>query len=286
MTAPDVTGTALLVAATRALRAAGVDDPARDARVLLAHVLGVDRGRLTLVLPDDVSAPVQSAYQAAITARADRQPVSQITGKREFYGREFIVTSDVLDPRPETELLVQTALENPFASVLDLGTGTGCILLTLLAENQSASGVGTDVSTKALAVCERNAAALDLGKRCITLQGSWFEPVGNGRFDLIVSNPPYITDAEMTELSPEVRIWEPHLALTPGGDGLDAYREITAKAQNHLSPNGRLMVEIGAGQGADVFALFTAAGFQDVRILKDLSGHDRVVCGMLPSGHE
>ena len=282
------TGSELLVAATQALRAAGVDDPTRDARVLLAHVLGIDRSRLTLVLPDEVEDHSVAAFERAIKARAARQPVAQITGMRAFYGRNFIVTRDVLDPRPDTELLVETALATPFETVLDLGTGSGCILLTLLAENQQADGLGVDVSAAALAVGERNAQALGVADRGRLAEGSWFDAVKHGaRFDLIVSNPPYISAAEMTELAPEVASWEPHLALTPGGDGLAAYRVITSTAPHYLSPNGHLMVEIGAGQAPAVKNLFKAADFTAIRVLKDLSGHDRVVCGKWVGGrHE
>ncbi|MCK8463702.1 peptide chain release factor N(5)-glutamine methyltransferase [Aliiroseovarius sp. S1339] len=274
------TGSDLLVAATQTLRAAGVDDPARDARVLLAHVLGIDRSRLTLVLPDEVEDHAAAAFGRVIEARAARQPVAQITGTRAFYGRDFIVTRDVLDPRPDTELLVDTALETPFETVLDLGTGSGCILLTLLAENQLADGQGVDVSAAALVVAKRNARSLGVADRARLTEGSWFDAVKKGaQFDLIVSNPPYISAEEMTTLVPEVASWEPRLALTPGGDGLAAYRAITSTAPRHLVPRGHLMVEIGAGQAPAVKNLFEAADFTAIRVLKDLSGHDRVVVG-------
>lgn len=276
------TANLLLVQATRDLRAAGVDDPARDARILLAHVLGVDRGRLTLILPDPVTPAQEAGFAELITARAARQPVAQIIGKRAFYGREFIVTPDVLDPRPETELLVDTALEQAFDSVLDLGTGSGCILLTLLAERADAIGIGGDLSADALAVAARNAAALGLEARAQFVQGSWFDVAGDARFDLVVSNPPYIAADKMAGLAPDVRDWEPHLALTPGADGVSAYRLITAAAARHLTPGGRLIVEIGAAQGRAVQQLYAAAGFQDIRIWRDLSGHDRVVGGICP----
>lgn len=277
------TANLLLVQATRDLRAAGVDDPTRDARILLAHALGVDRLRLTLILPDTVTPAQESAFATLVTARAARQPVAQIIGKRAFYGREFIVTPDVLDPRPDTELLVDTALEQAFDSVLDLGTGSGCILLTLLAERARATGIGGDLSADALAVAVRNAAALGLESRARFTQGSWFEVVQpDACFDLIVSNPPYIAADEMPGLAADVRDWEPHLALTPGGDGLDPYRILTKKAAQHLTANGRLIVEIGAGQGRAVHAMFAKAGFQHPKVLKDLSGHDRVVVGNSP----
>lgn len=274
----------ILVQATRDLRAAGVDDPARDARILLAHVLGVDRGRLTLILPDPVTPAQAEDFAKAITARAARQPVAQIIGKRAFYGREFIVTPDVLDPRPDTELLVDTALEQAFDRVLDLGTGSGCILLTLLAERAGTTGLGGDLSAKALAVAAQNAGALGLAARARFAQGSWFDVAGAARFDLIVSNPPYIAADEMPALAADVRDWEPHLALTPGGDGLDPYRILTAQAGRYLVPGGRLIVEIGAGQGGAVRDMFIAAGLQNPQLLQDLSGHDRVVSAVWPAG--
>lgn len=273
-------GAQLLGAATRTLRDAGVDDPVRDARVLLAHVLGVDRSRLTVVLPDKIADHEAAAYERAIAARAKRQPVAQITGTRAFYGRDFIVTGDVLDPRPDTELLIDTALSASFDTLLDLGTGTGCILLTLLAERPEAQGQGVDLSADALSIARSNAQVLQVADRAEFTEGSWFEMVdADKRFDLIVCNPPYISEDEMATLAPEVRDWEPHLALTPGGDGLAAYHQIISEAPQHLVPGGRLIVEIGAGQGAAVRNLFQRAGFVAIQLLKDLSQHDRVVIG-------
>ena len=274
------TGTALLIAATQTLRAAGVNDPARDARVLLAHALGIDRSRLTLALPDEVAQEAEAVFAASINARTARQPVAQIIGKRAFYGRDFYVTSDVLDPRPDTERLVETALDHPFDTVVDLGCGSGCILLTLLAERPLATGQGVDISAPALGVAQKNASQLALTDRAAFVEGSWFDPLAKAEpVDLIVSNPPYISEAEMRALAPELRDWEPHVALTPGGDGLAAFRIIVAQAPDFLRPKGRLIVEIGATQGRAVSGLFESAGFQSVRVVQDLTGHDRVVTG-------
>lgn len=266
-----MTGARALALAVSRLRAAGVDDPARDARVLLANVLGIDRSRLTLVLQDEFA--MEDAFESAIAARAARQPVAQIIGRREFYGREFIVTSDVLDPRPDTERLIEVALDGAFSSVLDLGTGSGCILLTLLAE-RDATGVGVDVSGGALDVAQRNGERLAVNASFV--QSDWFAGV-TGMFDLIVSNPPYITAAEMNDLSPEVANWEPRIALTPEGDGLDAYRIIAARAGDFLHPKGRLIVEIGPTQGAAVQGLMAKAGFGHCQLFQDMDGRDRVV---------
>nr|WP_203564929.1 peptide chain release factor N(5)-glutamine methyltransferase [Aliiroseovarius sp. PrR006] len=267
----------MLAGAVARLREAGINDPARDARILLAYALGVERSRLTLVLYDDVTSDQAAAFERAIEARVARQPVAQIVGRRAFYGRDFIVTPDVLDPRPDTELLVDLALSAPFETVSDLGTGSGCILLSLLAERPNATGQGVDLSELALAVAGRNADLLGVSDRVVFHSGSWFEPVVDARFDLIVSNPPYITQDEMTQLSPEVRDWEPHMALTPGGDGLDAYRIIIQAAPNHLAEEGRLLLEIGHLQGHAVSELCRAAGFTTVVVHQDLGGKDRVV---------
>ena len=273
-----ITAQGLLVSGVRQLTTGGIEGAAQDARVLLAHVLGIPRDRLTLVLPDAVTADQTRAFDAAITARIARQPVAQIIGKRLFYGRSFIVTGDVLDPRPETEELVAEALKDAFKTVLDLGTGSGCILLSLLAERIDATGVGVDLSEAALSVAKQNRTALNLEPRAEFMSGSWFGPV-QGRFDLIVSNPPYIAADEMMGLSQDVLQWEPHLALTPGGDGLEPYRILTRQASDHLNTNGRLIVEIGPSQGAAVEKMFHAAGFATVRVGQDLDGRDRIVCG-------
>jgi release factor glutamine methyltransferase len=277
---------AALAAALARLAAAGVPDPARDARVLLAHAAGIAADRLSLHMDDALTPDAAARFDVALTARAARQPVAQITGGRDFWRHRFIVTPDVLDPRPETETLVAEALRAPFARLLDLGTGSGAILLSLLAERPAATGLGTDLSHAALGVARRNAQALGLADRAAFALSDWFADVA-GRFDLIVSNPPYIAAAEIPGLAPEVRDWEPRLALTPrdatgddpGGDGLAAYRAIALRAPAHLAPGGRLMVEIGPTQGAAVAALFTAAGLTDVAVLPDLDGRDRVVRG-------
>ena len=265
------------------LQEAGIEDAARDARVLLAHALGIGHDRLTLKLQDEMTPPQEAMYDAALAARRARQPVAQITGRRLFWGLSFRVTRDVLDPRPETETLVAEALSRPFLKVLDLGTGSGCILLSCLKGMPLARGLGTDISDAALQVAMGNTRDLGLEARARFRKSDWFAGV-TGAYDLIVSNPPYIAAEEMPALAPEVRDWEPHLALTPGGDGLDAYRAITRGAGARLMPGGRLLVEIGPTQGAAVADLFAVAGLQDVRVLPDLDGRDRVVTGEKPGG--
>ncbi len=265
-----------LRAAVPRLKAAGVPDPAGDARRLLAHAMGIAPDRLTLHLPDPLAAPQLAAYEAALTARLARQPVAQITGQRLFHGHAFRVTPDVLDPRPETEILVQAALRQPFARMLDLGTGSGCILLSCLHAMPVATGLGIDLSPAALAVAEGNAQALGLQGRARFLQSDWFASV-EGRFDLITANPPYIAADEMASLSPDVRNWEPHLALTPGGDGLGAYRAIARGAGARLMAGGRLVLEIGPTQAGAVADLLAAQGFGGIVTLPDFDGRDRVV---------
>jgi release factor glutamine methyltransferase len=267
------------------LEEAGVEDAARDARVLLAHALGIGHDRLTLHLPDDMTDPQLQVYGAAVEARTLRQPVAQIIGRRLFWGLSFRVTRDTLDPRPDTEALVAEALTQPFQKILDLGTGTGCILLSCLKGMPTARGVGIDISQAALAVAAGNASDLGLEPRVRFQLSDWFAQV-SGTFDLIVSNPPYIAAGEMPGLAPEVRDWEPLQALSPGGDGLDAYREIARGAGARLVPGGRLLVEIGPSQGQAVAGLLAAAGFDAIRILPDMDGRDRVVAAVKPGPAE
>ncbi len=277
-----MTGSEILAEATRKLADAGIPDAGRDARRLLAHVLKVPMGRLTLFLPEDVDPELTVVYRVLIERRTERVPVSHLTGRRMFYGRDFIVSKDVLDPRPETETLIETALAAPFGRVLDLGTGSGCILLTLLLENETAEGVGADLSPEALNVAYWNSNALGLEPRSTLLAGSWYDALGPDEqyFDLIVSNPPYIALSEMFGLEPEVRDHEPRMALTDGSDGLSAYRVITAGAPHHLLEGGRLIVEIGPTQGQTVSEMMRKVGFNNVQITRDLDGRDRVVQGV------
>ena len=270
-----------LARAVARLADAGVPDPGRDARRLLAHALGVDPSRISLMQREPMPAEAAARFEAAIAARSARQPVAQIIGTRAFYGRTFAVTEAVLDPRPETEVLVEAALAHPFRSILDLGTGSGCILLTLLAEVPGAKGTGTDLSLAALEVADRNARTLGLWERATLIRSDWFSDL-SGRFDLIVSNPPYIAVEEMADLSPDVREWEPRMALTDEADGLAAYRAILSSARGYLTPGGHCAVEIGPTQAGPVEMLFDIAGFEGIRVVQDLDGRDRVVLGQSP----
>ncbi len=262
------------------LKAAGIDDPAKDARLLLAFATTIPPDRLTLHLQDPLVPDAAQRYDTALTARLSRQPLSQITGQRLFWGRSFIVTQDVLDPRPETEVLIAAALDRPFTRLLDLGTGSGCILLSCLLDCPHAHGTGVDISEPALTVARQNAANLRAANATF-LHSDWCQNV-TGHYDLILSNPPYLAAAEMPALSPEVLTWEPHAALTPGGDGLQAYRIIAAEAPAHLTKGGRLMVEIGPTQGPAVRALFAEQGLTRIATLQDFDQRDRVVVAEKP----
>lgn len=273
-----MTGADALRQAVARLAGAGVPDPARDARLLLAHAMGIAPDRLTLELSAALAPDAAARFDAALAERAARRPVSQITGTRAFWKHRFRVTQDTLDPRPETETLVAAALDLPWRSVLDLGTGTGAILISLLAERPGATGLGVDLSDAALQVARQNAA--DLGVDAEFRRSDWFAAV-EGRFDLVVSNPPYIALDEMPALSPEVRDWEPHSALTDFGDGLSAYRIIAAGLGDVLSPGGTFLAEIGAAQGPQVAAILRDAR-AEVTVLPDLDGRDRVVRAQFP----
>jgi release factor glutamine methyltransferase len=273
-----MTARAHLRLAVAQLTASGIANAARDARILLAYAMGIGADRLTLCLSEELSPPQQQKFDAALIARQNRQPVAQIIGKRLFWGNWFTVTRDTLDPRPETETLVALALEGAFSRILDLGTGTGCILLSCLHAMPDATGVGVDVSQAALDVAQSNARDQFLDHRVQWIRSDWFSAVSE-KFDLIVANPPYITSAEMSDLSPEVRDWEPHLALTSGGDGLDSYRKIAQEAGARLCDGGRILLEIGPTQGPAVMALLRQAGLVDVKVHQDMDQRDRVVIG-------
>ncbi|NIZ12399.1 peptide chain release factor N(5)-glutamine methyltransferase [Phaeobacter sp. HF9A] len=270
-----------MVAATARLRAAGVDDPARDARVLLAHAARIDASRVTLIAPEELSHEIAERYEQLIALRAIRVPVSHLIGERDFYGRRFKVSADVLDPRPETETLIEAALSEPFERLLDLGVGSGCILVTLLAEQPGAIGLGVDLSEAACLQASANAVLHRVEARADIRCSDWFDQV-EGQFDLIVSNPPYIALEEMDGLAAEVREHEPQMALTDGADGLSAYRHICEGVRPYLAQAGRLAVEIGPTQGNAVADMMRAAGLREVTILQDLDGRDRVVLARNP----
>lgn len=271
-----MTAAQALASAAARLRAAGVPDPARDARILLAHAARVDAARITLIAPEALAVDIEERFEQLVALRAIRVPVSHLIGERAFYGRRFKVSGDVLDPRPETETLIEAALAEPFARVLDLGVGSGCILVTLLAERPDATGVGVDLSEAACLQSSANAVLHNVQDRTEILQSDWFANVAN-RFDLIVANPPYLSAEEYADAQTELVRHEPRLALTDDSDGLTAYRRIAAGAREHLLPGGRVLAEIGWQQGPAVTGIFRDAGAATIRVLPDLDGRDRVV---------
>ncbi|WP_333712272.1 peptide chain release factor N(5)-glutamine methyltransferase [Yoonia sp.] len=262
--------------ATQRLNAAGIAGAARDARRIMAAALGVAPDRITLMSQEPLASAAEAVFLDLVNRRAAGHPVSHLVGGRLFCDRWFKVTPDVLDPRPETEGLVAAALKVPFADVLDLGTGSGAIILTLLAERPQAVGVAADLSQAALGVAAQNARALGVAERVQFVVSDWFDAVG-GHYDLIVANPPYIAADEMAALQPEVRLHEPRMALTDEADGLTAYRKIAAAAPAYLRDGGHLMVEIGPTQGGPVARMMQSTTLSDVRVIPDLDGRDRVV---------
>ncbi len=259
------------------LRSAGVDTPERDARAIVAAIKGIEPMRLRLMPGDPLgSIADQRTLDESLTARKHGMPVSKIIGRRAFWKHDFHVTTEVLDPRPETEILVELALQEPFTRVLDLGTGSGCILISLLAERPAAKGVGTDISEKAVLIAGGNAARIGVADRIILPLSDWWDDVG-GQYDLIVSNPPYIAAAEMIDLQTEVRDFDPREALTDEADGLTAYRRISAGLMAHLTPGGRVLLEIGPTQADAVMAMLAGEGLTDITVHADLDGSDRII---------
>ncbi len=284
MTADKTIGS-VLAEARKALTEAGIDSPALDARLLVATALGVPVTQV-IAWPERAVAPAAAAaLEALVQRRLAREPMSQILGHREFWSLDFAVTRDTLTPRADTETLVSAVLEQ-FVDraqprlVLDLGTGTGCLLIALLAEWPEASGIGVDRSEAALAVARRNAAALGVGARARFLRLDWTQtdwPAAIGaRCDVVVSNPPYIVTAELAGLPPEVR-HEPVLALDGGADGLAAYRALAPGLARALEPDGIVGLEIGAGQAPAVEAILRGAGLEPVGRRADLAGIDRCI---------
>jgi release factor glutamine methyltransferase len=270
--------------ARRRLEAAGIDSPVIDARLLLEAAADATRADI-VGDPYREVAPEQAArLEDYLARRIRREPVSHIVGRKGFWKIMLQVTPDVLTPRPDTETVVEYVLrdfpEHAPWRVLDLGVGSGAILLAILAERPAAKGLGVDVSEEALAVARENAANLGLAGRVALLRGDWTQGLAADSFDLVVSNPPYIADPVLATLEPEVRDHEPRLALSGGPDGLDAYRTLAPEILRVLRPGGRFAVEIGYDQRQAVEALFRQAGAAEVVTLRDLGDQDRVVAGL------
>ena len=265
------------------LEAAGLAGPVIDARLLVEAAADATRADIVTDPYRPLSPEQEARLEDYLARRERREPVSHILGRKGFWKIMLRVTADVLTPRPDTETVVEVALrdfpEHAPWSVLDLGVGSGAILLALLAERPAARGLGVDVSEDALAVARDNAAALGLAGRTALLRGDWTAGLDSDAFDLVVANPPYIATDVIPTLEPEVRDHEPRLALEGGGDGLDAYRILAPEILRVLKPGGRFVVEIGYDQKGPVEALFRAAGAADVRTVRDLGDRDRVVAG-------
>ncbi|MDB5446939.1 MAG: hemK [Phenylobacterium sp.] len=270
--------------AKKRLQEAGIAGPVIDARLLVEAAAEATRADI-VTDPHRALTPEQEArLEDYLARRARREPVSHILGRKGFWKIMLQVTPDVLTPRPDTETVVEYVLrdfpEHAAWTVLDLGVGSGAILLALLAERPAARGLGVDVSEEALAVARENAANLGLAGRLALLRGDWTQGLDEASFDLVVSNPPYIASAVIEELQPEDRDHDPRLALEGGADGLDAYRILAPEILRVLKPGGRFAVEIGYDQKTAVEALFRAAGAAEVQTLRDLGDRDRVVAGL------
>jgi release factor glutamine methyltransferase len=262
----------------------------RDAELLLLHVAGITRADLLTHPERELTERQSNHYQAAITRRAHHEPVQHILGRQEFYGRDFIVNRLVLIPRPETEHVVEAVLairpepkgvpsfriHEPY-SILDIGTGSGILAITLALELPNGTVTATDISTAALAVAEKNAQQLGAEERVRFVVSDLFAALGDERYDCIVSNPPYVAIGEVLE--PQVREYEPAAALYAGEDGLAIYRRLIPEAIEHLEPGGHLLLEFGHGQRAVLEQMLAQSGFEDVRFVDDLQGIPRVAIG-------
>lgn len=260
------------------LHLAGVDDADLDAWYLLEFVTGINRTMYYVKMQEEIASEQEISYRTYIERRASHIPLQHITGVQEFMGLEFCVNEHVLVPRQDTEVLVESVLDvlKPEMKVLDMCTGSGCILISLMKHSQILRGVGVDVSEEALAVAEKNCEKF--GVKADLLKSDLFETV-SGRYDVIVSNPPYIRTAVIEELKEEVKFHDPFIALDGKEDGLYFYRKIAEKSPEYLNEGGKLYFEIGHDQGEEVKNLMEQAGFEGVTVKKDLAGLDRVVFG-------
>lgn len=264
---------------TKRLKEASIEEAALDARLLLEEICGTDRNYLLSHGENQVTDEQQRGYGASIERRKQHIPLQHILGYQEFMGLKFQVTPKALIPRQDTETLVEEVLRylHDGMRILDMCTGSGCILLSLLRYSNDCAGSGCDISEEALQVAKKNAEAL--GVEAKFFQSDLFEKV-SGKFEIIVSNPPYIPSGEIGNLMEEVREHDPILALDGGEDGLDFYRELTKKAGEYLCPGGMLFFEIGCDQAAAVSGYLEQAGYREVQVCKDLAGLDRVVYGV------
>ncbi|HZT40930.1 MAG TPA: peptide chain release factor N(5)-glutamine methyltransferase [Chthonomonadaceae bacterium] len=280
-----------LAEAIATLAAAGIEDPRFEAQILLALALGVSRSQVVAGLAPPPTEAQRQAFLSLVQERARRVPLAYLRGSQEFYGLPFTVTPEVLIPRPETELLVDFALETlraaetPSPVLADVGTGSGCIAIAVLAHCPPARALAVDISAAALAVAGTNAARNGVTERIRFARAGLLTGLATAHFDLVVSNPPYIPTSEIPKLQEEVRAFEPELALDGGADGLDFHRGLVTGAMRALRPGGWLAVEVAMGQAPVVAALFRQAGLTSIAIRQDLAGIERVVAAKLaPKG--
>ena len=269
--------------AKRRLEKAGIDSPVIDARLLVEAAAGATRADILADPRRALDETQTEALDALVARREKREPVSHILGAKGFWKIMLRVTPAVLAPRPDTETILDVVLplfgESEAFSLLDLGVGSGAILLAILAERPAARGLGVDASDDALAVARENAANLGLAGRAVFTHTDWTAGLDNDQFDLVVSNPPYVKRGDIPSLPPEVRNHEPRMALDGGRDGLDAFRAIAPQILRVLKPGGRFAVEFGLGQRDAVRALFAAVGATELTVTRDLADHDRVLAG-------
>ncbi len=267
------------------LRISGVPSYALDAELLLMHVLQITREKIIGYPERAITSDEADLFGGLIKRRAGREPLSHILGRREFFGREFKVTKDTLDPRPDSESLIEAVFavypdKDKALNIIDFGTGTGCLLLTLLAEYENAKGTAVDISEPTLAVAKENSVKLGLAKRADFIVSNWGEEV-KGKYDLIISNPPYIKKAEIEGLEPEVSIYEPGRALDGGDDGLKCYKDLAPYIASLISDNGFAVIELGVGQDESVKTIMENVGLTFITYRKDLAGINRcIVCGL------
>lgn len=265
------------------LEEAGVDTPVADARLLVQHALGIRHEDILMNPKMIVENSKCFALRMAADRRKAREPVSRIVGKRAFWKSEFKVSRETLDPRHDSETIIEAALKLPKPqTILDLGTGTGCLLLSLLKEWPEATGTGVDISAGAVATATENAADLGLSPRVTLTVTDWDAFAPAAPFDMVVSNPPYIAEHEIQALDPEVRQYDPMTALVGGRDGLEAYRGIIGHLKKWLKKGGWVLFEIGYRQAEDVKGLLANSGFVMIQVVPDLAGNDRVVLAKNP----
>ena len=277
--AADTSVRTALSNATARLSAAGISDARREARLLVAAALGWEVARVLGFSELEMTTAANQRLETLLVRRSAREPVSRILGYREFWSLRFVLSADTLDPRADSETLIEASLaalddrERAYR-VLDFGTGTGCLLLAMLTELPNAVGIGTDCSQGALETARQNAAALDLGDRARFVRGNWGDGL-SGQWDVVLANPPYVASRELDGLMPEVARYEPRLALDGGADGLTAYRALAPEIARLLAPAGIAAIEVGAGQAPAVAATMAGAGLVLRAIRHDLSGVDR-----------